>query len=403
MAEAVLQGNISAFRLPEVLTFLSTTRKSGTLTLTNERKEAYLFFADGALVYAGSNQEQFRLGSILLRKRKMTRSQSERIDALMLGEGGRFGQYAIKEGVLTEAQLRDFLKIQVSEIVYDCFVWDGGTFAFVQEGQRLPQHAVTISIDLANLIMEGARRIEEWEQCLKLLPNKSIVFRVVVTPRDEKITLTADEWRILFLINGQRTLEDLCHDSEDEPFTIYRVVYGLLANNLIEVVTPLDQHDETHSPQTKPMPTVSGDATFRQGQAPAFSGESTIHDMDDDTSLLVSSEAKLSYADVVRPTIAQITVTGSENGTRVIPLVEPEYLIGRHRDNSIQLNDPGISGFHARLYLGPEGYVIEDLKSRNGVWVNGTRVYHATLQHGDAVHVGQTDLMFEVLFNPVSS
>ena len=44
-----------------------------------------------------------------------------------------------------------------------------------------------------------------------------------------------------------------------------------------------------------------------------------------------------------------------------------------------------------------EGYVIEDLKSRNGTWVNGMRVFHATLANGDCVHVGQTDLMFEVL------
>ena len=397
MSDADLQGNISAFRLPEVLTFLSTTRKSGTLKLTHERSEAYLFFEGGALVYAGSNQEKFRLGSILLRKRKMTRDQSERIDTLMLGEGGRFGEHAIREGVLTEAQLRDFLKIQVSEIVYDCFVWDGGTFSFAQEGQRLPAHAVTISIDIANLIMEGARRIEEWEQCLKLLPDKSIVFRVVVTPRDEKITLTADEWRILFLINGQRTLDDLCRDSEDEPFNVYRVVYGLYANKLIEVVAPLpDASDETH---TKPVSAIAEDATFRQGQ-PAFGGDSTVHEMTDDTSLLVSSEAKLSYTDVVRPTIAQLTITGAEGGPRVIALTESEYLIGRHRDNAIQLSDPGVSGFHARLYLGSDGYMIEDMKSRNGVWVNGSRIYRAPLQHGDVLHVGQSDLVFEVLFKP---
>ena len=399
MGEAVLQGRLSAFRLPEVLTFLSTTRKSGTLTVAHEGNEAYLFFDDGSLVYSGSNQERFRLGSILLRKKKMTRSQSERIDALMATDGGRFGEHAIREGVLTESQLRDFLKIQVSEIVYDCFVWDDGSFAFSQESQRIPQHAVTISVDLANLIMEGARRIAEWEQCLKLLPDKSAIFRVVVTPRGEKITLTADEWRILFLINGQRTLEDLCHDAEDDAFHVYRVIYGLLANSLIEVVPQMNADDDTNTPHTKPVPTVSGDATFRQGK-PAFEGETTIHEMEDDTSLLVSSEARLSYSDVVRPTIAQLTIQSHEGGTRVMPLTEPEYLIGRHRDNSIQLNDPGISSFHARLYLGAQGYVIEDLKSRNGIWVNGERAYHTTLQHGDHLHIGQTDLVFEVLFKP---
>jgi hypothetical protein len=391
MADAVLSGSLAAFKLPEVLTFLSTSRKSGTLTLANGDRESYLFFDQGSLVYAGSNQEQFRLGFILLRKKRITREQREAIDALMQREGGRFGQLAVAQGLLTEAQLRDFLKVQVSEIVYDCFVWDGGAFQFTEE-TRLPSHAVTISIDLTNLIMEGARRIDEWEQCVRLLPDKNAVFRVVATPRDEKISLTADEWKILFLINTSRTLEELCHDAEEDPFHVYRVVYGLLANQLIELVPrEVMTEDDTFSGARS-----SGDATVRQS-SPVFGGDSTVREADDDTSLLVSSEARLSYADVVRPTVAQLLIATGEGQGKVFPLTDSEYLVGRHRDNTIVLADLGVSSFHARIYLGAEGYVIEDLKSRNGTWLNGTRVYHATLAHGDKLHLGATDLIYELL------
>lgn len=377
MASPVLQGDLAAFRLPDVLTFLSTSRKSGMLTLSGEGKEATLFFTDGALVYAGSTQEQFRLGYVLLRKKMITTAQRDGIDALMRREGGRFGQIAVQQGILTEAQLQDFLKVQVSEIVFDAFVWDSGRFSFEQHSS-LPNYAVTISIDLPNLIMEGARRIDEWERCAALLPDKSLVFRVVAAPRDEKITLTADEWKILFLINGQRTIEDLVHDADDDAFHVYRVLYGLFANKLIEPVAMREPDD-----------------TVRQ-TAPRFGNESTVQDQpqNDDTNLLMSSEARLSYADVVRPTIAQLKVEAT--GT-IIPLTEPEYLIGRHRENNIQLPDPGVSGFHARIYQGRDGYVLEDLKSRNGSWVNGERVNNVTLTTGDKVHIGQTDLTYEVL------
>jgi Domain of unknown function (DUF4388)/FHA domain len=387
MPDAVLHGDISAFRLPDVLTFLSTTRKSGTLTVACDGREAWLYFQDGALVYAGSNREEFRLGSILLRKKKITPEQRARIDELMLREGGRFGELAVQESVLTEEQLRDFLKVQVSEIVYDAFVWHGGTFAFARE-TSLPSYAVTIAIDLPNLIMEGARRIEEWEQCVRLLPDNNVVFRVVSAPRDEKITLTVDEWKILFLINGQRTLEELCQDN-DQPLPVYRVVYGLYANKLIEKVRGARTNENAND-----------DATVRQG-TPRFGAESTVRDEragGDDTSLLLSTEGRLSYADVVRPMLAQFRTPNADGTDRVIPLAEPEYLIGRHRDNGIQISDLGVSGFHARIYRGPEGYVLEDLKSRNGTWVNGGRVFHHLLTDGDAVHVGQTDLTYEVLF-----
>lgn len=390
---AVLQGDAAAFRLPDVLTFLSTTRKSGTLTFASGGKEANLFFDNGALVYAGSNQEHFRLGTILLRRKQITREQRDRIDAVMQRDGGQFGHVAVQTGILTDPQLRDYLKVQVSEIVYDAFVWEGGTFAFTQE-TSLPAHAVTISIDLGNLIMEGARRIEEWEQCLKLLPDQNTIFRVVATPRDEKITLTAEEWKILFMINGQRTIKELCEDSEDDPFQVYRLLYGLRANKLIEVVGG-HLPEDTGTGGGAVTGTMAADATMRQS-SPQFGSESTIQDEpNDDTSLLINSEERLlSYADVVRPTVAQLQV---EHDGTVIPLTDSEYLLGRHRENSIQLADPGVSGFHARIYRGAEGYVIEDLKSRNGTWLNGVRIYLANLESGDRIHIGQIDLIYEVL------
>lgn len=393
----VLQGKLSAFSLPDVLTLLSNGKKNGTLTLTSDGRGAFLFFENGALVYAGSNQENFRLGVILLRRRQISLDERNRIDALMVREGGQFGNLAVREGLLTEPQLRDYLKVQVSEIVYDAFVWKDGDFEFAAD-TSLPSHAVKIAVDLPNLIMEGARRIAEWEQCIALLPDMSVAFRVVPRPRDDKITLTADEWKVLFLINGVRTLEDLCRESDEEAMHVYRIVYGLLANHLIEPASRLnDIENDTGGPLTRPMQVMTGDDTMKQG-SPRFGSESTIQDAaNDDTNLLMSSEARLSYAEVVRPTVAQLRMTNGEDSGLVIPLTDPEYLVGRHRDNSIRIPDLGISAFHARLYRGPEGFIVEDLKSRNGVWVNGARVLHATLMHGDQLHMGQTDLIYEVL------
>ncbi|HEV7923051.1 MAG TPA: DUF4388 domain-containing protein [Thermoanaerobaculia bacterium] len=406
MPAAVLEGSLASFKLPEVLTFLQTTRKSGRLALECDGRTAQVFLDAGSVVFAGSNQEDLRLGAILLRRKRISPEQRDRIDTLMREEGGRFGDLAVQQGAMTDAQLQDFLKVQVSEILYDAFFWSGGTFSFADE-LELPAHAVTITVDLANLIMEGARRIEEWEQCTRLLPDKNAVFRVVSRPSEDKVTLTVDEWRILFLINGKRTLEELASDAEDEPLQIYRVVYGLLANKLIEAVpatarTAVD--DDTDGVSATRLVTAHGDATVRQ--APAnFGSESTVREAPgDDTSLLMASEARLlSYRDVVKPTVAQLTIAnGAEQGS-VIPLTEAEYLVGRQRENAIKLNDLGVSGRHARIFRGPDGYVIEDLKSRNGTWLNGARVFHAVLKNGDRLRLGETDFDYQVLYEATPS
>jgi hypothetical protein len=375
------------------LTFLASARKSGTLTLTSAGKEATVFFDNGSVVYAGSNQEPLRLGAVLLRKKKISADQRAAIDKLMHAEGGRFGQIAVQQGLLTEDQLRDFLKVQVSEIIYDSFVWPGGTFAFIDD-TTLPPYAVTIAIDLSNLIMEGARRIEEWEECERLLPDASVVFKVVSNPDAEKITLSLDEWKILFLINGRRKLGELALAADEEPLHVYRVIYGLFGNKLIEPVTHTPSPDDT-SRTKQTMPPLED--TMRQKPA-TFSADSTVREVADDTNLLVSTGAKLSYKDVVKPTIAQLTITNGEDAGLMFPLTESEYLIGRQRDNQISLADLGVSGHHVRIYRGPEGYTIEDLKSRNGTWLNGARSFHALLKTGDQIRIGATEMRYEILY-----
>ncbi len=406
MGDEVLNGSLSAFELADVLTFLNGTHKTGMLTLAKGANEAYVFFRRGELVYAASNQEKLRLGATLLRRKSITKEQAEIIDESIISGRRRLGDIAVEKGILTPEQVSDALKIQIGEVVFDAFMWNDGGFMFY-DGFDLPPQAVTISIDLSNLIMEGARRIEEWEQFLALLPDSSVVFRVVSAPDSEKITLTLDEWKILFLINGQRSLEQLCRDAGDDVLAVYRVVYGLSASKLIEPTQPRPEDDAEHPKDvTTPLvlltvPEEDADATVRQSSAEF---EATLRelredrDRSDDTNLLISSEAKLSYRDVVKQTVAQLTIVAGEPTGAMFPLTNNEYLVGRHRDNSIRLVDVGISGHHARIYRGPDGYVIEDLKSRNGVWLNGSRVFHAVMKHGDRLQLGTTDLDYTILF-----
>ena len=396
MTEVVLQGSLASFKLPDVLTLLSGAKKSGTLMLAGYGRHSYVLFSGGSLVYAGSDQEKFRLGALLVRRRKITREQQHEVDAAMRSQGGRFGQIAIQKGILTDAELHEFLKVQVSEVVYDAFVWTEGSFRF-SEDLQMPDYAVTIAVDISNLIMEGARRIEEWEKAVQLLPDDGVVFRVVSVPKDDKITLSAEEWKVLFLVNGQRTLTELVSEAEDDALNVYRIIYGLQANRLIEPVQPSSSPDDTNR-MTDEKPLDASEDTVRQREV--FHPDTTVHDIGDDTDLLVSTEARLSWSDVIKPFVAQFRISNGDTAGAVIALSESEYTLGRQRDNTIHISDLGVSGYHARVFRTTDGYAIEDLKSRNGIWINGGRVFHAALRNGDQVRVGATDLKYEVLIEP---
>jgi len=62
--------------------------------------------------------------------------------------------------------------------------------------------------------------------------------------------------------------------------------------------------------------------------------------------------------------------------------------IGRHQDNSLQIDEDSISRFHARISQDEQGFFVEDLKSRNGTFVGGQRISRHTLKDGEGLAFG---------------
>ncbi len=87
--------------------------------------------------------------------------------------------------------------------------------------------------------------------------------------------------------------------------------------------------------------------------------------------------------------IWKLTIEDDEGQKTVVPLVRDEYTLGRNEGQTIRLTERNISRSHARLKKNGEGYVLEDLGSYNGVFVNGHRVAEPVpLQTGDLVIIG---------------
>lgn len=74
-----------------------------------------------------------------------------------------------------------------------------------------------------------------------------------------------------------------------------------------------------------------------------------------------------------------------------------EHTIGRDPKNDIHLSDASISSAHARIVRSVEGFVIEDLKSRNGTFVNDERVVAGqVLKENDSVRLGRVYLTYNI-------
>ena len=101
--------------------------------------------------------------------------------------------------------------------------------------------------------------------------------------------------------------------------------------------------------------------------------------LDDDTHEIVSAEAVRYLAKAKSVIVGRLVLAEKDRPETSYPLTKDSSTLGRHRNNDIVISDPKVSSFHARIDRGEDGHTLVDLKSRNGSYVNGRRVFFWTI------------------------
>jgi hypothetical protein len=400
--EKILEGSLARFEVPDLLTFLNMGNRSGVFVLERPTQESKLFFREGKPVFANSTKEEFRLGNMLVRLGKVTPEALEKILQRQAKVGHRIGQALLSEKVLGEDELASFLKVQVSEVIFDTFNWHEGGFTFFDRIPP-PATAVTLEMDIQNLIMEGVRRIDERGRLNEFFPDLNMVVEAVANPERVKqsITLTQDEWRVFFLVDSRRSLSEICRlaGNPDEMATL-QILRHLVVAKFLVVVPPA----APSLPLILQVPAgAPAEGTQKLGEAMPAPGSFSIEfnppapqrSKPDDTKEIVRPQAIPYLSNAKKLTVSRLILVKNGADTS-FPLTRDTYTLGRHRNNDIVINDPKVSSFHARIDRSPEGFVLVDLKSRNGSFINGKKVESGVLTTGDEIRLGTAKIVYKV-------
>ena len=117
--------------------------------------------------------------------------------------------------------------------VYTLFTWTSGTFNF-EQGVEPEDGAERVSVDPQSLLLEGARRVDEWSLIEKKIPSFDVVFSLdrprLMMNRDP---LSPEQEGLLPLIDGHRDINGLIRDSGLGEFEVGKALYGLLNANFL--------------------------------------------------------------------------------------------------------------------------------------------------------------------------
>ncbi len=240
-----LTGNLKTISFPDILQLLTTGKKTGILEIASGPRQKEIAFREGLIVYASSvNSSEDLLGNLLLKRGKISKTDLEKAIQQHKQTGRQLGTTLADMNLFDKSEILECLKLQIEEIVYNLFSWAEGEFKFI-EGMA-PRHApFTVQLNTTNVIMEGTRRIDEWVEIQKVLPPDDALMQLVSNPKvkDEELTLSIDEFKILALVNGERSLPDMVQASPLGEFVTYRALYRLINMGLVEAAGKVKASD----------------------------------------------------------------------------------------------------------------------------------------------------------------
>lgn len=229
-----LQGDFEGLTLASILQLLCNDQKTGVLTVTSDAEESRVFFEQGTIVYASASLKEARLGSLMRADGVISADQLQKCLALAKEEKMHLGKILVDKGYISLETLKKYNTKQVEAILYNLLFWKKGRFEYKDAKLNLKGMIIT-QLNPMKLILEASRRIDELSVLQKYISSDRIVFKMSGKMQSkEEIKLNANEWRILSLIDGTRTVRQIIDESGYDEFAVYKIFFSVISSGLIE-------------------------------------------------------------------------------------------------------------------------------------------------------------------------
>ena len=215
-----LQGSLSELSLPDVIQMVSVSGKTGVFSVARHDELGKIFLRDGQIV-----------------------------DAVV---GALRGDNA----------------------VYEVAIWAEGDFTF-NPGEET--ETVTIHLSNANLMMEAARRLDEWRVLSRKIPSLDLIPFFTSGDQSDQVTLSPHEWILVTRIDNEHTIEEIAEQLHWSAFDVSKLLFGMITSGLVALRSATDE-SRTETKHQGPSPvTLIGLANRIRSVALDVVGESGEH------------------------------------------------------------------------------------------------------------------------------
>lgn len=210
------------------------TRQTGTLEISNGDTLRRISFRKGSVTFATTNRDSERLGSLLLAEGRITPEQLEAV-LIETRSGKRSGQVLVERGLVGREEMDEYLRRHQSDLAISVLNWTRGIFRF---SETLPAEYEDVFIDLstADIILEGARRVQDPAAIRKLLGPPDRQLRLAIDPllRFQTTSLSAQEGYLLSRFEQPMAIAEVCRISALGEIATMQALLGFVLAGILD-------------------------------------------------------------------------------------------------------------------------------------------------------------------------
>jgi hypothetical protein len=202
-----LEGSLDAFSLPDIFALLSMTKKTGGLHLRRPGAHGVVWLRDGQLTGGASDLSRLSLG----RRLAGSGHVSDNLLSAAVEEVRRSSELGLARALrdtraIDEGDLHTVVSEHIVDTVFDLMRWPDGEFEFVVDESNIDD--VEVSRDVDEVVTESRSRLELWSAIDELVVTRTTGLSLALDLTEDP-HLQRDEWELVALVDGRRTVGDL--------------------------------------------------------------------------------------------------------------------------------------------------------------------------------------------------
>lgn len=235
-----IEGPLRELGMHDVFQLLELSRKTGVLSITSEVRDnrGTVYFDRGIVIFAEIDSNPHQLGELLISAGKIGEEDLSQARGLQQrGDKRKLGEILVGIGAIVREELERQIIGQVEAIIFELLGWREGHFSF--EDGDVPELGgrTVVRIPIEALLMEGARRIDEWSRIQRKIPHTGVIpyFQSVTDGEESRLDLLPVEWEVLATVGSESSVAEIARLVNRSDFDVAKMIFGLESAGVLAV------------------------------------------------------------------------------------------------------------------------------------------------------------------------